>query len=190
MNSFTQVQKNWNFCHPLRDDRVYKLRDSERILRKLRISSLVPVLIELLSRLGDGTAEPDESSMTASIPPELQALPPELQILAPVSSCPYMDWADLPPELQEALAALARPISQHPRVKPDLLQSVILLLCEGRYLGRRVLAHLLNRNTDDLLKRTLNPMVKAGQLQPAFASASDPRQAYTASTRNTTGITS
>jgi hypothetical protein len=42
-----------------------------------------------------------------------------------------------------------------------------------------VLAQLLGRNPDDLLKRTLNPMVLAGKLKTAFQSTSDPRQAYT-----------
>ena len=50
-----------------------------------------------------------------------------------------------------------------------------------RYLGRRVLAHFLNRNFDDLLKRTLSPLVEEGLLKTAFPSSSDPRQAYTTS---------
>lgn len=143
----------------------------------------------------DRATESDDAVILAPLPPELHALPPELQALPlelsslpPELSGPYVDWADVPLVLQEALAALALPVSQHPRVKPELLQSTILRLCERRYLGRRVLAHLLSRNPDDLLKRTLNPMVEAGQLQPAFASGSDPRQAYTASISNTTGI--
>lgn len=48
-----------------------------------------------------------------------------------------------------------------------------------KMLGRRVLAHVLNRNPDDLLKRTLNPLVDEGRLKTAFLSRSDPRQAYT-----------
>lgn len=143
----------------------------------------------------DRAAESGDAAMPLSIPPELgvippelRAIPPELGAIAPELSGPYIDWADVPPALQATLTELAMPVSQHPRVKPDLLQDTVLRLCDGRYLGRRVLAHLLSRNPDDLLKRTLNPMVEAGQLRPAFASGSDPRQAYTASMRTTTGI--
>ena len=71
-------------------------------------------------------------------------------------------------------------VSTIPRVPPEQLQQTILALCKGRFLGRRVLARLLDRNADDLLKRTLNPMVAARILAPAFASTSDPRQAYIA----------
>jgi ATP-dependent DNA helicase RecG len=56
----------------------------------------------------------------------------------------------------------------------------VLALCRGQYLGTRVLARLLSRDPDDLRKRTLNPMVKDGLLQPAFPASRDPRQAYTA----------
>lgn len=115
-----------------------------------------------------------------SIPPELNTIPPELGPIPPELPQQFLDWNDLPPELQLKLLELAAPIRAKPRASPELLQQTILALCEGRYLGRRILAHLLDRNADDLLKRTLNPMVAAKILTPAFASTSDPRQAYMA----------
>ena len=113
-----------------------------------------------------------------AIPPELSAIPPELLPQ-------YLDWKDLPPVLQTELVDLAAPISAKRRVSPEQLQQTILALCEGRYLGRRVLAHLLGRNQDDLLKRTLNPMVTARLLIPAFAAANNPKQAYMADNSST-----
>lgn len=70
-------------------------------------------------------------------------------------------------------------MQQKTRVTSELLRSTIVLLCRDRFLGRRILAHLLRRNPDDLLKRSLNPMVDAGLLRPAFPARSYPRQAYT-----------
>jgi ATP-dependent DNA helicase RecG len=125
----------------------------------------------------NGSAIPPELS---SIPPELSTIPPELGSLPPELTPQYVDWNDVPPDLQSVLLELAAPVRAKPRVAPELLQQTILALCEGRYLGRRVLAYLLGRNPDDLHKRTLSSMVAAKALIPAFASTSDPRQAYMA----------
>ena len=75
---------------------------------------------------------------------------------------------------------LSSPVREKRRVSPEVMQQAVLNLCQGRFLGRRVLAHLLARNADDLLKRILNPMVQAKTLIPAFASTSNPKQAYMA----------
>ena len=116
----------------------------------------------------------------SSIPQELTMIPPELHTLPPELPPQYLDWNDLTDSLESELSNLASKVNTKSRVPPDELQQTILALCKGRYLGRRVLARLLNRNADDLLKRTLNPMVAARLLAPAFASTSDPRQAYIA----------
>ena len=126
----------------------------------------------------NSAAKPTTPELRA-IPPELGAIPPELGAIPPELGTLLVDWADVPVELQQRLSAQAQPVSQKTRVNPNVLQETVLRLCEGRYLGRKVLAHLLNRNADDLLKRSLNPLVKSGQLRQAFASGSDPRQAYT-----------
>jgi hypothetical protein len=81
--------------------------------------------------------------------------------------------------LQQYLEEIAQPVSTRKRVAPELLRTTILALCNGQYLGRRVLAQLLNRHPDDLLKRFLNPLVDQQLLKSAFPSNSDPRQAYT-----------
>ena len=112
-------------------------------------------------------------SAPGGIPPELSTIPPELPTL-------YLEWSQLSDELQHELKTIAQAVCESKRVDPDLLRATILKLCQGRYLGRRVLAQLLSRNQDDLLKRTLKPLVDANLLKTAFPSSSDPRQAYTA----------
>ena len=125
---------------------------------------------------------PQELSL---IPQELTTISPELGTIPPELPPQYLDWNDLPDSLKSELTNLASMVSAKPRVPPEQLQQTILALCKGRFLGRRVLARLLDRNADDLLKRTLNPMVAARILAPAFASTSDPRQAYIATEAST-----
>ena len=91
----------------------------------------------------------------------------------------YLELSQLSDELRLELNAIAQAVCERKRVSPELLRTTILKLCQGRYLGRRVLAQLLNRNFDDLLKRTLSPLVEEDLLKTAFPSSSDPRQAYT-----------
>lgn len=124
---------------------------------------------------------------TTSLTPELKSKSPQLSVEPPqLSSKPpqlspvYLDSAQLSQELQVELELIAHPVRGRSRVASSVLQDTILTLCMNRYLGRRVLAQLLGRNPDDLLKRTLNPMVVDGKLKTAFASTSDPRQAYIA----------
>jgi predicted HTH transcriptional regulator len=113
------------------------------------------------------------------IPPQLGDIPPQLGDIPIGLPTLYLEWEQLDSNKQQELQTIALSISEFKRVRPEVLRTTILKLCEGRYLGRRVLAQLLNRNPDDLLKRTLNPLVEDQLLQPAFPSNSDPRQAYT-----------
>ena len=113
-------------------------------------------------------------------PPQLGAQPPQLNAEPPQLPPLYLDWSQLSHDLQQELTLIARPVSERSRVLSSVLHDTILMLCQGRYLGRRVLAQLLNRNPDDLLKRTLNPLVQQHRLKTAYPYSSDPRQAYTA----------
>ena len=127
----------------------------------------------LLFDAGDQLREAD----SPVISPELSAITPEL-------TAPHLDWSALLPELQTMLVEMALPVSKRTRVPPSVLQETVLRLCGGRYLGLRVLAKVLQRDPDDLRKRTLIPMVKAGALKTAFAALNDPRQAYAAADSN------
>ncbi|QAU25170.1 AAA family ATPase [Dyella sp. M7H15-1] len=111
-------------------------------------------------------------------PPELGTEPPELGTESPKLAT-YLDWDAIPVPLQMELQILAEPVAVHRRVDAQVLRTVTLSLCKERFLGLRVLAHVLQRDPDDLRKRTLTPMIQEGVLRPAFTSARDPRQAYT-----------
>jgi len=144
---------------PWQDRREIRLFDSEG-------TALLPPKLDAIS------------PQLPAIPPELGVIPPELSTVQPELGSLYLEWSELSAEVQRELTLLALPVSQHKRVSHDMLRTTILKLCQGRYLGRRVLAQLLNRNPDDLLKRTLNPLVEENSLRTAFPSSSDPRQAY------------
>jgi hypothetical protein len=116
----------------------------------------------------------------SALSPELNALPPELEPQEHGRIEPYLEWSALPSTLQIELSELARPVSGHARVAHSLLRATILALCTGRYLGLRVLAHVLQRDSDDLRKRTLKPLITEGILSTAYPSLKDPRQAYIA----------
>ena len=124
---------------------------------------------------GSGPKPPEPDAK----PPELVVKPPELGGKPPELAT-YHDWGTIPADLQEALQTLAAPVALRKHVKAKALRDTIQALCQGRFLGLRVLAHVLQRDIDDLRKRTLTPMIQEGALLPAFASTRDPRQAYTA----------
>ena len=141
----------------------------------------------LLFDAGDQLREADSpviSPELSAITPELSAITPELSAITPELTGPHLDWSALLPELQTMLVEMALPVSKRTRVPPSVLQETVLRLCGGRYLGLRVLAKVLQRDPDDLRKRTLIPMVKAGALKTAFAALNDPRQAYAAADSN------
>ncbi|MDZ4079731.1 RNA-binding domain-containing protein [Hydrocarboniphaga sp.] len=145
--------------------------------------------------LFETTGSRPESPELHAKPPELHANTPELHANTPELStesqervdeasskpdAPILDWSSIAPSEQARLSDLALPVSSNRHARKEVLQGAVLALCRGQYLGTRVLAQLLSRDPDDLRKRTLNPMVKAGQLKAAYPAANDPRQAYTA----------
>ena len=119
--------------------------------------------------------------------PELGPLRPELGPLRPeLGAAPairqggqFLDWHEVPEELQARLTRIAEPVFQRERVSPATMRATVLQLCEGIHLGSRVLAHLLNRNAGHLYKRVIGPMIESGALKTAYTSSNDPRQAYT-----------
>ena len=146
-----------------------------------------------------------ENEGAASLPPELGPLPPELGILTPELSplTPELGVLTLKSEnlhhgtnaqmilvlsqFSEAETAILRqkaaPVSERARANPQQVRQTVLALCDGRYLGLRVLADLLNRRDDsDLRTRILKPLLTEGALLPAYPKANDPRQAYMTNT--------
>jgi predicted HTH transcriptional regulator len=118
------------------------------------------------------------------LPPEPSPQSPELSAKPPEQAALCLEWSALSPTLQTQLVEAAHPVSGRSRVKPSLMMETVLSLCTARYLGLRVLAQVLQRDPDDLRKRTLIPMVKTGLLRTAFSAPNDPRQAYTAVDNN------
>ena len=129
-----------------------------------------------------------EAGGEAGIPPELDGKSPELEskppelVGSPLEFGAYLDWKSIPDSLKAELLGLAEPVANRGKVSALTLRDAILALCQGRFLGLRVLAHALQRDSDDLRKRTLTPMVQEGVLRAAYTAARDPRQAYTANT--------
>lgn len=144
--------------------------------QKAREDALFDLRVEIAQAV-KGAGKPPESM---PIPPGLTGIPPELGVKPPELMPQYVDWEDLPPELQNSLMEIATPARENKHLPREEMRQVVLKLCLGRYLGRRVLAHLLNRDSDDFRKRILNPLVREKLLTPAFASSSNPKQAYMA----------
>lgn len=145
------------------------------------LEPLSPAEIEKLPQLS--FSPPPEPQELTHLPQELARIPQELDEKGVQTS--FLEWDEIPLPLQMRLKDIAHAVSQARRVAPQTLRDTIVQLCNGRYLSRRVLANLLHRNSDDLLKRTLNPMVVAGLLRTAYSSTSDPRQAYSAAVMST-----
>ena len=143
--------------------------------QKAREDALFDLRVEIANAVKGISISP---GLAAVISPELGSISPELGPMPPELTPQYLDWDDLSPELQTELSEIAGPIRPKRRVAPEDLQNVVFALCTGRFLGRRVLSHLLERDPDDLRKRVLIPMVQAKRLIPAFASTSNPKQAY------------
>ena len=148
---------------------VYRLPWQKKMDLSLFDVDVLPV--ELDAKPPELDAKPPELDAK---PPELDAKPPELE-LPPV----LLEWQDIDDALQVKLQEIASAVSSRKKCSAIQLQSVVLKLCHQRYLGRMVLAHLLNRNADDLLKRTLRPMVLNQQLKTASHLPQTPKQAYT-----------
>ncbi len=83
------------------------------------------------------------------------------------------------------LTELARPAVENGYISSDKMEAIILALCTERYLTRRQLADLLNRNSNGLRSRFLTPMVRHKVLKlkypdtpnredQAYTSAKDP----------------
>jgi len=84
-------------------------------------------------------------------------------------------------EDRKALLAMAAPARQKKRLDPPVMEKLILELCQNRWLSRREMSDLLQRNPDSLRSRFLTPMVEHGLLRlryPDKPNRAD--QAYTA----------
>ena len=78
------------------------------------------------------------------------------------------------------LESIAASIKSCGRIRPEKMETVIIELCMERYLTRRQLATLLDRNAAGLLSRYLTPMVRHGILRLKYPETPNREdQAYT-----------
>jgi ATP-dependent DNA helicase RecG len=152
------------------------LRPESRVLTP-ELSTLTPELSALTPELGTTTQQ--LGVMTAEQSSKSNAVPNEPDVIS--------DLSQISQDVLDRLRILAEPVTLRKRAGPELMQQTVLALCTGHYLGLRVLAHLLARNSsgDDLRKRILNPLVASKALQRAYLNPNDPRQAYTTSASTT-----
>ena len=136
-----------------------------------------------------GAKTPELGALTPELgasTPELGTATPELELQAPGSTSGAVPLvvsalSALTPEALARLQQVAQPISSRRRAAPDQVRATVLALCDGQFIGLRVLAALLGRrdqNGSDLRRRILNPLVQQGLLLRAYPRANDPRQAY------------
>ena len=131
----------------------------------------------------------DLAMTTVSRPQELSVLPQELgslpqefgHITQELSQLLRADISDLSPDELAELEALSASVREKKRVAPEVMRNAVLQICRDRFLGLRVLAHLLARDAADLRRRTLKPLITEKVLRTAFPRPNDPRQAYTSS---------
>jgi len=84
-------------------------------------------------------------------------------------------------ELDQELAAIADSVAHKKKLSKLEIRSIILKLCNGRYLSLGQLAQLLKRYPQGLRDRSLTPMVAEGLLQLRYPETPNrPDQAYTA----------
>lgn len=120
-----------------------------------------------------------------ALPQELDSLPQELDYKAQeIRQHLCVEVTDLNPLDLAELEMLSAEVRNKSRVKPEVMTKTVLQLCQGRFLGLRVLANLLGRDAADLSRRVLNPLVKDKSLRRAFPRPNDPRQAYTSTATN------
>ncbi|SMC79769.1 hypothetical protein SAMN02746065_110120 [Desulfocicer vacuolatum DSM 3385] len=83
-------------------------------------------------------------------------------------------------KLRERLENIAEPAKASRKINKQEMADLICSLCNGRFLGLKVLAVLLDRSESYLRQGHLNPLVEQGRLRRAFPTTpNDPRQAYT-----------
>lgn len=141
--------------------------------------------VTIFEHEGASLLPPELSTLTpdlSALPPELSSLTPELMNLPPDPGAQVVsDLSQLSEAEIGVLRQRAAPVSKQLRANPELVRQTVLALCDGRYLGLRVLANLLNRRDrdgKDLRTRILSPLVDEGALLRAYPKANDPRQAY------------
>ena len=79
-------------------------------------------------------------------------------------------------QLRNELEEIAGPAKASRKLQKQEMSDLICSLCNGHYLGLKVLAALLDRSENYLRQSQLNPLVEQGRLRRAFPTTpNDPR---------------
>ena len=114
-------------------------------------------------------------NLTQVSPPLSERTPPLSERTPPLSSPSSTLPADDP------RWAIVAPMWEKKKVKPEVMQAAILMLCAENYLTLQQLAALLNRGAKGLQEDHLAPLTRAGRLQLRFPdNPNHPHQAYRA----------
>lgn len=90
-------------------------------------------------------------------------------LISPLLDAPVVDaLSELTPLLRSELLQRATLPRKKARLDRDSMISVILAVCDGRYVRLSVLAELLSRNVDGLRKGYLDTLVKDNRILRAF----------------------
>ena len=121
--------------------------------------------------------------LTASSPLPIAARDRQGRLRSEHLRFPVVDQLTLlAPDARLGLEKVAHEPRRKKKVSREVMQAVILALCDGQYVTLGALADLVKRKPKPLRARYLSPMVKQRSLALAFPTApSDPRQAYLSS---------
>lgn len=94
---------------------------------------------------------------------------------------PFIDDLDeLSIEFREMLEALTAPARKQRRLDTEVMEQLLVRLCDGHYLSVAVMEILLGRKAQSIRQNYLKPMVDSKQLKLAFPNKpNSPRQGYT-----------
>lgn len=92
------------------------------------------------------------------------------------------DLEKLTDAFRNQLFTIAKPSRNKKRISKEILNSIIIKLCEEQYVSIAVLAKITNRSTELLRKDYLPSLLKERRLELAFPTErNSPKQAYTSS---------
>jgi len=87
----------------------------------------------------------------------------------------------------EELIAIAAPVRNNRRTDPLEVETVIVKLCQGRFLSMSEIAFLIKRGENTVRNHYLSRLCKSGALVRQYPTINDPRQRYTAGIKKGSG---
>ena len=93
-------------------------------------------------------------------------LTPYIRELTPyIKNVDSLHKAEMSNNEWDELMPIVQPARENGRLPPKEIEAILLKLCKNRWLTRKKIAELLNRNEEGLRSRFLSPMVTHGLLR-------------------------